>query len=228
MKRIVEIEWPTSITEAQAIQQILKEKIVLSSTSILVKKIAGCDIGYSKDGNKMWGVCVVMEYPSLAQLEVVVVQGEVNFPYIPGLLSFREGPCLIKALRRLREVPNLIIFDGQGIAHPHSLGIATHLGILLKKPTIGCAKSLLIGEYKEPGPKKGNFSYLYYCGKKIGGVLRTRTNTSPLFVSPGFKIDIQSSIEIILNCCRRYRLPEPIRQAHIISKRLTTKKTSVG
>ena len=145
---------------------------------------------------------------------------KISYPYIPGLLTFLEGPVLKKCFKALKIEPDIIIFDGQGIAHPRNMGIAAHMGILLDKPTIGCAKTWLYGEYKEPAKTQGAFSYLLdQKAKKIGAVLRTRDNVRPLFVSPGNKMDIDSAVEVILMCTKRYRLPEPIRLAHQLTEK---------
>ena len=139
---------------------------------------------------------------------------KIAFPYIPGLLTFREAPVLLKAFSQLPQEPDLLLLDGQGIAHPRSLGIAAHLGVLLNLPAIGCAKSRLCGEYEEPGMEKGSTAPLKDNGKTVGMVVRTRTGTKPVFVSPGHKMDFATSMKIVLALCRTYRIPEPLRQAH--------------
>jgi len=160
-----------------------------------------------------------MTFPELKVAEKIVKKRNLDFPYIPTLLTFREGPVLLECFRSLKNNPDLIIFDGQGIAHPRRMGIAAHLGILLGKASIGCAKSRLYGECKNPGNKKGDFCYLRSRdGTKIGAVLRTRAGVKPIFVSPGYMIDIEDSIEIVLRCCSKYRIPEPIRMSHRLSK----------
>jgi deoxyribonuclease V len=156
----------------------------------------------------------------LIPVEDVFAVTNCLFPYVPGFLSFREGPAIIEALSRLKIKPDLILLDGQGIAHPKGLGIASHIGILLDLPTVGCAKSRLVGEYKEPGSNKGAWSPLKFHGSIVGAVLRTRDSVRPLFVSPGHRIDLKASIEIVLGCIGRYRIPEPLRRADILSKRI--------
>jgi len=215
--------WDVTYKEAKDIQRELRERIVLSGAFPSIDLIAGADCSYSRRDRFMHGAICLLTYPELELVEKIEVEDDVKFPYIPGLLTFREGPCLLKGFKRLRREPDLIIFDGQGIAHPESLGIATHLGIILNRPTIGCAKSRLLGQYKEPANEKGAYSYLYDNGEVVGAVLRTRKDVRPVFVSPGFRIDLKRSIDIILNCCRRYRLPEPSRLAHIISKNILTR-----
>jgi deoxyribonuclease V len=142
------------------------------------------------------------------------------FPYVPGFLTFREGPVLIKVIKKLSIKPDVILFDGQGIAHPIRLGIASHIGVLLNTPAIGCAKSRLIGEYKEPKLRRGAWSPLTYNNNVVGAVLRTRDNVRPLFISPGHKIDLKASIDIVLNCISKYRIPEPLRRADYLSRRV--------
>jgi deoxyribonuclease V len=147
-----------------------------------------------------------------------------TFPYVPGLLTFREGPILLEAIRRLHRRPDVIMFDGQGIAHPRRFGLASHLGLILNVPTVGCAKSCLTGHFIGPGPSKGSWSPLIDRGETIGAVVRTREKVTPVFVSPGHMIDLQGAIEVVLNCCTRYREPEPIRWAHQRSRSLVMKQ----
>jgi deoxyribonuclease V len=204
--------WDVSIEEARRIQEKLRERFVPGRPIKNVKTIAACDVAYS--GDTAYGVVIVFSYPDLKAQEQVQAQSQVSFPYVPGYLTFREGPVLIKAFAKLETEPNLILFDGQGIAHPRGMGEAAHLGILLGRPSIGCAKSRLYGEYKEPGRKKGSYTYLVADGKRLGVALRSREGTRPIFVSPGYKIDLKSSIGIVMNCITKYRIPEPLRYAH--------------
>ncbi|MEW6095793.1 MAG: deoxyribonuclease V [bacterium] len=211
--------WKVTPIKARLIQDNLKDKIILENTLTKVNIIAGVDVCYNKDSNKLYGVVVNLKFNSLEIIEVRKTSATVTFPYVPGLLSFREGDCILKTFERLEIEPDVIIFDGQGIAHPKRLGIATHLGLWLNKPTIGCAKSRLVGEYKEPEREKGSYSYLKVDNEIVGAVLCTRTGVKPVFISPGFKIDLATSLKIVLSCCKKYRLPEPIRQAHILAGR---------
>lgn len=210
--------WDVNPIKAKSIQEELKDKIILQNTLIKVDIIAGVDVWYDKSSNRLYASVVNLKFNSLKIIEVQNTSSQVTFPYIPGLLSFREGPCILNTFSKLEITPDVIIFDGQGIAHPKRLGIATHLGLWLNKPTIGCAKSRLIGEYKEPEVEKGSFSYLKVGNEVLGAVVRTRSGVKPVFVSAGFKIDLGTSIKIILSCCPKYRLPEPIRQAHALAR----------
>ncbi len=212
------MEWPKDIKGALRIQEILRWKAEIIPLKKAPNKIAGVDAAFFQD--KVIGVACLYTYPDITFIEEVDSVTKVLFPYIPGFLSFREGPVIIKAINGLKNKPDVILFDGQGIAHPAGLGIATHIGVLLGIPTIGCAKSRLIGEYEEPGSQKGNWSFLRYNGKIIGAVLRTKDDVNPLFISPGHKINLKYSIDIVLSCTRKYRIPEPIRKADFISKKI--------
>ncbi len=220
MKPVFSHSWNVSPREAIKLQEKLKKKIILKKSFSKVKRIAGTDISFSKGSNRTYTAVIIFSFPELEILEEEHTIGSLSFPYIPGLLTFREGPLLIEVFKKIKIEPDVVIFDGQGIAHSRRLGLATHMGILLDKPTIGCAKSRLIGTYQEPKREKGSYSLLKDDGEVIGAVLRTRKNVSPVFISPGHRIDLKSSIEIILKCLRGYRLPEPTRQAHILVNRL--------
>ncbi len=175
--------------------------------------IAGVDVAIQRRGEGTASV-VVLSYPELKLVEDSNVQGEVDFPYVPGLLSFRESPLLIKAFEGLKITPDLVLVDGQGVAHPRRFGIAAHLGLLLDIPTIGCAKSRLCGTFEEPGVEAGSTSNLKDVDEVIGRVVRTRTNTRPVYVSVGHKVSLRQAVIWTLRCCRGFRLPEPTRLAH--------------
>ena len=214
--------WDVSPKEAISIQKNLKSKIVFQHKKKKVNYVAGADITCFKDSNEAYAGIVVMTFPELRVVEEKGVKGQVTFPYIPGLLTFREAPILLKAFGELNIEPDLILFDGQGIAHPRGMGLAAHLGLLLNKPAIGCAKSRLTGSYDEPEKERGSFSYLYdRDGEVLGAVVRTKTNINPLFVSIGYKIDLSNSIKFALECCCGYKLPEPTRLAHNFVNRLS-------
>lgn len=177
-------------------------------------------MAYAPDGNRAWAGVVVLALPDLTPVEAAWAAGPTSFPYVPGYLSFREGPLILKAVRRLRVQPDLWLFDGHGIAHPRKFGLASHLGLLLGSPSVGCAKSRLVGTHGEPGQLRGAWTSLRFQGATVGGVLRTRTNIRPLYVSPGHLIDLPSAIRWVLAVSPRFRVPEPIRQAESLVNRL--------
>lgn len=180
-----------------------------------VQKVAGVDVGVK--GERARAAVVVLDFPGLNLLDWAVAEEEIKFPYIPGLLSFRECPTILRAFEDLRTEPDLVIVDGQGIAHPRRLGIASHLGLFLKLPTVGCAKSRLWGRHREPEEKAGSCEYLYERDEVIGAVVRTRYGVRAVYVSPGHLIGLESAVRYVLATCRGYRLPEPIRWAHRVA-----------
>jgi deoxyribonuclease V len=204
--------WDLSPFEARRVQGELAYGVKRTDDIGEVRRVCGVDIGFR--GNTVRAACVVMSFPGLESLESLCLESPAVFPYVPGLLSFREIPPLIPVLERLGVEPDLVIADGQGIAHPRRLGLASHLGLLLDKPVIGCAKSRLLGVFREPGLSRGEFEHLFDGEEIVGAVLRTKDKVKPLFVSIGHKVSLESSIGFILGCCRGYRLPEPIRFAH--------------
>jgi len=208
--------WNVSYPEARAIQQTLQKQVDLTDHIALssIMTVAGADISWFRQTNLAFVAVLLFSYPDFSIVEEVFCTEETNFPYRSGLLSFREAPPLIKAFERLSRVPDLVIFDGQGIAHPRGLGLAAHMGILLNVPTIGCAKTKLIGEYEPVGHEKGSMSDLFYRDEIVGKVLRSKTGINPLFVSPGHQIGIENTARVVLSCCKNYRLPEPTRIAH--------------
>jgi len=210
--------WAVSPQEAAEIQRRLSRMVEPQPITKPIALVAGADISYSKIDNRLVAAVVVMTFPELEIVEQIEAEGEAVFPYIPGFLSFREAPAMLEAFSRLRHEPDVIMVDGQGIAHPRGLGLASHLGVILDHPTIGCAKTRLIGKYAEPGEQKGERSPLWQGGKIIGMVLRTRRGTKPLFISIGHKIDLDTAVSIVLACTRAFRLPEPVRQAHLFCK----------
>ncbi len=212
MKPVVSHQWNIPPLEAQELQKKLASQVIKQRTFGEVNTVAGIDVGF--EGDVAVAGVVVLSYPDMEVLETSVARTPVEFPYIPGLLAFREGPPVIAALEKVRHEPDVLIFDGQGLAHPRRMGIATHIGLLFDKPSIGCAKSRLTGQHHEPGKAKGSYVYLYEGDEVIGAVLRTKDGVNPVYVSIGHRIDLQSAIEIILNCCKGYRLPEPTRLAH--------------
>lgn len=212
-------QWNVSPSEAVALQTDLAQRVVRRNVQPLdsIKTIAGVDASYKDQG---FAVIVVMTFPGLEVIEQATASRESVFPYVPGLLSFREAPIVLDAFAKLRVRPDLLMCDGQGIAHPRRLGLASHLGVYLDIPSIGCAKSRLTGRYEEPGPQMADRSPLMSRQETIGMVVRTKPRTNPLFVSIGNKVDLLTAVEIVLACLRGYRLPEPTRVADKLSHSL--------
>ena len=216
--------WNVDYKKAVEIQERLKKSIILKGSTKNCKLIAGADVSYTKGSEIFYASVVVFNLQTMERVEEVTASGKVDFPYIPGLLSFRESPILLKAFAKIKSEPDVIILDAQGIAHPRGIGLASHIGLLLDKSSIGCAKTRLIGEYNEVGGEAGCHSQLTVKGEIVGAVLRTRKNVKPVFVSPGHKIDLNTSIDLVLKSCRGYRLPEPVRQAHNLVKKTAINK----
>jgi deoxyribonuclease V len=213
--------WTLTPKDAIALQRRLADQVVTDNQLGPVRFVAGADIATYKDSPYGYAGVVVMSFPELQIVETVSAAVELTFPYIPGLLAFRELPVLLKAFGRLTRTPDLILVDGQGLAHPRRFGIACHLGLLLDAPTIGCAKSRLFGRHKAPPVRKGGVAHLYdEDDRVIGAVVRTKDRTNPIYVSIGHKIDLNTAIRYTLACGRGYRLPEPTRQAHLYVGRL--------
>jgi deoxyribonuclease V len=211
-------DWNVSMEEAVAIQQRLRHLVQRSPTLALdaVRTVAGIDVSY-KDVSR--AAAVVLALPSLEVIEQAEAIRETTFPYVPGLLSFREVPAVLDVLTKLTVLPDVLMCDGQGYAHPRRLGLASHLGVYLGRPAVGCAKSRLIGRYEVPGPNIGDRSPLVDRGEVIGAVLRTKPGTNPLFVSVGHLLDLDTAVELVLRCLCGYRLPEPTRLADKLTKR---------
>ena len=208
-------DWQVTKAEARAIQYRLALMVSMKNEVTAPRYIAGVDISQPTEQGIATGAVVVVEYPELRVVETQVVQGRPDFPYVPGLLSFRESPLTLAACEKLEVTPDLILVDGQGIAHPRRLGLASHLGLLLNTPAIGCAKSRLCGQHEEPDFGPGSYAEVVDQGETIGVALRTRPGVKPLYVSIGHKVDLQTAIYWVLECCRGYRLPEPTRLAHL-------------
>lgn len=220
---------------AVALQQRLRGLVVASGEIRPPCRVAGVDVSYDfipnrftnqkKASEKLYAAVVVLELPSLHVVEAVGIAGRAEFPYVPGLLSFRELPPLLEAFRRLRAAPDAVLVDGQGMAHPRRCGLASHLGLVLDLPAVGCAKSRLIGGYREPGTRRGSASDLRDNGEIIGRVLRTRDRVAPLFVSVGHKISLDAAVALVLECAPRFRLPETTRQAHTLVNQLRRQRS---
>jgi deoxyribonuclease V len=222
MKFVDKDYWSITTKEAIELQEHLKNLVILNSKIKLndLKLIAATDVSYYRDSKTGKAVIVLWDYKKSELIDYSTFSCKVKFPYIPGLLSFRECPLIIEAFKKLSLEPELIITDGQGIAHPRRMGEATHLGLITEIPTIGCAKSKLYGIFEEPNSKKGSYTILYdFDGSPIGAVLRSKDNTKPIFVSPGYMIDLDTSLKVILNLISKFRIPDPLRMAHTLSKR---------
>ncbi len=207
--------WDVTAAEAQGIQLELAAKVIREGEPAQVRRVAGVDVALPEGTTR--AAIVIDDFPSLTQLESSVAALPLFFPYVPGLLSFRELPSVVAAFRGIQQPPDLVIVDGHGIAHPRRLGIASHLGLLLDVPTIGCAKSILTGHHAPVGDVPGDWSPLLFRGETIGAAVRTRPKVTPVYVSIGNRIGLVSAIDWVLRCCRGYRLPEPQRQAHRVA-----------
>jgi deoxyribonuclease V len=216
-------------TRAREIQLELSARVSREGKICNPRYIAGVDISVNRFAKTGTGAVVILSYPDLELLEMQSVTDKIAFPYVPGLLTFREAPLIMAAWEKLQVKPDVVIVDGQGIAHPRRIGLASHLGLLLDVPTIGCAKSRLIGEYIEPEAAAGNFSALRDNNEVIGVALRTKNDVKPVFVSIGHRVDLDEAIRLVLACCRGYRLPEPSRWAHqAASGNLPVNSRSIG
>jgi deoxyribonuclease V len=201
-------------TEAVAIQNDLRSRIQLKPLEKQPTLIAGSDISFNKYSPTVYAGIVVLKFPELQVIETVSVIDEIHFPYVPGLLAFREVPALVKCWEKLQHKPDVLVLDGHGISHPRRMGIATHFGVLMQTPTMGCAKSLLTGKYGEPANEPGAATDLIHQNEIVAKVLRTKRNTKPVFVSPGNLITQTECLQIIMQCVKGYRIPEPTRLAH--------------
>jgi deoxyribonuclease V len=214
-------DWKLDARQAVALQrELAKQARLTPAAAELPATVAGVDVSYEKHGNHFFAAVVVLDFSTLTVVDEAWADGRVDFPYIPGLLSFRELPILLAAFRRLRTVPAVVLVDGQGIAHPRRIGLATHLGLWLGLPTVGCAKSRLCGVHDEPGTRRGDAAPLLLDNEVVGMVLRTRERVKPLYVSPGHLLDVEGATRQTLACARRYRMPEPTRLAHHLTNQL--------
>ena len=209
-----------SPAEARRLQGEIASRVIEGPPLDLsrVRYVAGADV--STQGDLGYATVVVLSFPDLSVVEVRGYESRLTFPYVPGLLAFREIPSVVGALREVESEVDAVIFDAHGLAHPRGMGLASHLGLFIDVPSVGCAKSRLVGEHEEPGPEKGDTADLVYRKKVVGKVVRTRPRVSPVYVSVGNRIDLVSSVDLVLQCCTRYRLPETTRQAHNAANRL--------
>ena len=214
--------WNLTASQAVALQKELRPQLELRPLSKKPRFIAGADLSFDKGSDTVYAGIVVLSLPDLAIVEERGLQLTATFPYVPGLLSFREAPAILKVWEVLENRPDVLVLDGQGTAHPRGLGLASHLGLWLQIPTVGCAKTLFVGQFDNLDEARGAQSPLLYKGKTVGAALRTKTRVNPVFVSPGNLIDLESSIELLLACDGGYRIPEPTRRAHLFVNRLRT------
>jgi deoxyribonuclease V len=218
-------DWEVSVAQAREIQLNLAKRVVDEDRVVNPRLIAGIDISGPDAQGVARGAVIVLRYPELDIVEVEEAHSKIGFPYVPGLLSFRESPLILAACEKLCNVPDLILVDGQGIAHPRRFGLASHVGLLLDLPTIGCAKSILCGQHQCLGEEAGSQAELLDKGEIIGAALRTKSGVKPIYVSVGHKINLVSALEWVMRCCRGHRLPEPTRLAHLAAGGMLTPET---
>jgi deoxyribonuclease V len=212
--------WTLTPAEAIKLQKELACRVETRTPLVGCRLVAGADVSYARFSSRFYAGVVVLRFPDLEIVEKQGVVRDVPFPYVPGLLSFREAPVVLEAFGRLAQKPDVLVCDGQGLAHPRRFGLASHLGLWLGVPTVGCAKSRFIGTFKEPGRRAGSVTPLVDQEEIIGQVVRTKTGVRPVFVSVGNQIDLRSAVELVLSCTRGYRVPEPTRQAHLFVNEL--------
>jgi deoxyribonuclease V len=211
--------WSVTPKEAVAIQKRLAGRVRIAPPPEPVRHVAGVDLAFSRADERCYAAAVVWDVARRRVVESRTAVRDLTFPYVPGLLSFREVPAVLDAMRALKTTPDAVLCDGQGLAHPRRFGLASHLGVLLELPTVGCAKSRLCGEYREPGPARGRRTALRFEGERVGTVLRTREGVRPLFVSVGHRFDLESAERLVLACGAGFRLPEPTREADHLAGR---------
>src|SRR5713226_9092355 len=205
--------WDLEPREAMRLQERLRERVVLEDRFEEIRWVAGADLAFDPETGIAFAGVIVYRFPQLVEVERRMARRKLRFPYVPGLLSFRESPVLLAAFARLRAEPDLILIDGHGRAHPRLFGIACHLGVLFDKPTIGCAKSLLVGQCGEPAARVGSTAPLVLNGQTVGMVLRTRENVKPIFVTQGHRVSLESAVRLVRECLDGFRIPKPTREA---------------
>ena len=218
-------EWNVKPTRAVELQNEWREKVKIEAPQSEIQTIAGCDVSFNKFSETIYAGIVVWD---LATRKVVEQHGTVTtarFPYIPGLLSFREVPALLEVWEKLEREPDAVMLDGQGIAHPRRFGIGAHFGLLIERPTLGCAKSVLVGKFDDPAPERGSWSPMVHKSETVGAALRTKNKVQPVYISPGHLMDLPTAIDLALKCDGGYRVPEPTRHAHLYVNELRTKNT---
>lgn len=215
-------DWDVSRGQAVEIQKRLRSQVRIQPLDVPVRLAAGCDISFNKFSDEVYAGIVVLKLPDLEVVARATAVTRARFPYIPGLLSFRETPALLDAWDKLSARPDVLMLDGQGLAHPRRFGIACHMGLLTDTPSLGCAKTVLVGKYEEPDARAGSYSLMLHKGETVGAAVRTRDRVAPVYISVGHLIDLKGAIEVALRCVRgypqkpRYRIPEPTRLAHLL------------
>ncbi len=213
--------FPKTVAAARALQERLRGRVRQVPLALADLRLVGAaDVTYVGEKETVAAAIVVVDAATGAVVEERTATLTTAFPYVPGYLTFREGPAVLAAWRKLRRKPDAMLFDGHGIAHPRRFGIASHIGVVLSVPSVGCAKKRLVGEHAEPGPNRGDWTVLSIEGEPVGAVLRTRAGVKPVFVSPGHRADLASSIALVLGLCSRFRLPDPARRAHQLTREL--------
>ncbi|HVB28176.1 MAG TPA: deoxyribonuclease V [Terriglobia bacterium] len=213
MKPVFRTRWKLSPREAVRLQERLRERVALKDGFQSIRYVAGADIAFDPETQVAFAGVIVYRFPELEEVERRMARRKLQFPYVPGLLSFRESPILIAAFARLKTEPDLILIDGHGRAHPRLFGLACHIGVLFDKPAIGCAKSLLVGEAGEPAAKAGSSAPLEFRGERVGVVLRTRDHTRPIYVTQGHRVSLRTAVKLVRGCLDGYRIPKPTREA---------------
>lgn len=226
MKPVIKHTWALSETEALSLQRELADKVITTDRLPEISLIAGVDVGYQKDSDKLVAAVVTLDANSLEVAETATIEDGAQFPYLPGLFSFREVPPLIKAFASLQYKPDLIVCDGHGLAHPRRFGLACHLGIIFDVPTIGCGKTRLLGQHAEPGQTRGSYAPLLDNGEVIGNVLRTQTSVNPVYVSCGHRISLTTACDWVLKLSPMYRLPETTRVSDQLVRAVLAGKTT--
>jgi len=212
--------WDVSPEQAIAIQERLSQQVIRRNQLGPLQVVAGVDAGFESGGSVARAAVVVLSFPQLQVVDNAVASLPTSFPYVPGLLSFREAPAILNALSKLEKMPDLLLCDGHGIAHPRRLGIASHLGLLLDIPAIGVAKSILVGQHDPLAYEADAWQPLLDCGEVVGAAVRTRPGVKPVYVSIGHHLSLETAIKLVLRCTGKYRLPEPIRQAHHLASQV--------
>ena len=213
-------DWNLSPREAVSLQRELRHRVLVEAPMREIELVAGADISFNKFSETIYAAIVVLRLPTMEVVEEQGIVTTTRFPYVPGLLSFRELPALLEVWQKLQTVPDCVVFDGQGLAHPRRFGIACHAGLWLDTMTIGCAKSVLIGKFDEPNVGRGSWSPMIDKNEIMGAALRTKDKVSPVYVSVGHKMDLPSAIDLMLRCDGGYRVPEPTRRAHLLVNKL--------